>query len=150
MDKIYYTQSEIDQMIFDLISQVQASGRSFEGVVGIANGGLHISHKIADALGIDHHKVGISCYYGTEKRELPIIEYDVWNPLPRPLENRLIVDDLIDSGQTMEVFDRRFPIKEDSAVAVLFWKRESFREPEFYAQEKPPQWIVFPWEKEDD
>ena len=143
MNKIYFYQSEIDEMIVVLIDQIKDSGRSFRGVIGIANGGLHISRKVAAALNVEHQEIGISCYDGEKKQTSPIVTFPTCQ---NPVANQLVVDDLIDTGDTMRFFSNLYNLQDDSAIAVLFWKQGSFRKPDFYVREKPPEWIVFPWE----
>ena len=140
MDKVYYTEHSINEMIDLLISKILQSQRKFQAVIGIANGGLNISTKVAAGLGLPHSSVHISFYDGTVKRKEPqIILTD------KPTKNVLIVDDLIDEGNTLKAFDEVYGL-EGNAVAVLFWNKKSFFVPDFYVAEKPNAWIIFPWE----
>lgn len=141
MEYCYISQYEVDDMVNVLISQVHESKRIFQGVIGIANGGLYISHKIADVLGLEHSIAHISCYEGQNFRNDIQI-----GKLPPLLENQIIVDDLIDTGRTFETFDALYGLQ-GHAIAVLFWHKGSFRKPDFFVREKPSQWIVFPWEE---
>lgn len=142
MNKVYYTEVYINHMIALLINKIVQSGRKFDKVIGIANGGLNISTKIAAELGLPHSEVHISFYDGTEKRKEPkIILTD------KPAKNVLIVDDLIDEGHTLKAFDEIYGLT-DNAVAVLFWNRNCLYLPDFYVAEKPNAWIVFPWEQD--
>ena len=143
MEYYYITQCEIDDMTNVLISQIRESKRVFQGVIGIANGGLHISHKIAEALNLDHSIAQISCYEGQNFRNNIQV-----GDLPPLLENQLVIDDLIDTGKTFEFFDELYGVQ-NHAIAVLFWQNGSFQKPDFFVKEKPPQWIVFPWELEN-
>jgi hypoxanthine phosphoribosyltransferase len=139
MDEMYLDQEEIDEMICDLIHQVQNSGKKFSCVVGIANGGLHISIPVAAALGLKHKSVYISYYEKKHKREKPIVRGSFLG------SNCLVIDDLTDTGKTLDSFRERFGSNHD--FAVLFWDTKT-QKPEFYVKEKPPNWIVFPWEIE--
>lgn len=56
--------------------------------------------------------------------------------------NTLIVDDLIDSGKTLSAFP-------NNKKAVLFVKNQKQDQVDYYF-EHSEDWIVFPWEKEDD
>lgn len=138
----YLTQFDIDGMIRDLTYQVKSSGRRFTRVVGIANGGLPVSRPLAKALGLPHESVRISHYDGSVLRDTPIIEGDLSQPT-----GNLIVDDLIDKGWTINAFDKHFG-RRGNAVAVLLWNPHG-PEPDFYVDEKPDAWIVFPWEVEE-
>jgi hypoxanthine phosphoribosyltransferase len=137
-----YSQQEIDKMIQALIRQIKKSERQYKYVVGIRNGGINISKPIAKALELPHKSVGISCYDGMKKLEnVKIDEGDFdWEP------GGLIVDDLIDTGSTITSFKRFFG---EGHVAVLFWRTDAkyyVRRPEYYVDEKPKAWIIFPWE----
>jgi hypoxanthine phosphoribosyltransferase len=123
-------------MTFDLIRQVKESGLKFDVVVGIKNGGLHVSELIAEALKLPHQTVHISHYEG--KRVLKNIDYN------SDVLNTLVVDDLVDTSETMKLFHHHFCLS--ACSAVLFWKKDCGYKPTFYAMEKPKGWIVFPWE----
>jgi len=144
MDKIYLSDETTNAMLERLADQIIESGRKFERVVGIEKGGLPISLPLAVMLKIPHQSVRISHYDGCEQRKAPLVTFlDGVDEV----ENCLVVDDLIDTGATMETFDKFFGLQ-SNAVAVLFWKRGT-RKPDFYVEEKPEEWIVFPWEKSD-
>jgi hypoxanthine phosphoribosyltransferase len=143
MEKIYLDDKAFGEMLENLTKQVIESKREFKRVVGIERGGLRISLPLAIALNIPHQSVRISHYDGCEKREAPKVTYLEG---VNEMGNCLIVDDLIDTGATMETFDEVFGL-EKNAVAVLFWKRGT-RKPDFYVDEKPEKWIVFPWEEQ--
>ena len=139
--KLVITQLQVDAMIKLLASQIILSGSRLTNVVGIAHGGLHISRLLAARLGLPHGSVHISHYDGQIQRAIPIVE----GYLPQSTGN-LIVDDLIDDGQTMRTFAKYFGFK-GNETAVLYWKEGSFK-PTYYIKEKPDKWIVFPWETE--
>jgi len=135
-----YTEQAIDEMVQVLINQIKDSGNQYDYVVGIRNGGINISIPVAEALGLPHKSVKISAYDDmTKLKNVQINKGDFeWKP------NGLIVDDLIDTGATITSFKK---IIGGGDVAVLFWKKEADADdPEFYVEEKPDEWVVFPWE----
>jgi len=139
MKKLHYTKPQIDDLIQRLLDKIVASGKKYDYVVGIRNGGIHVSVPLAKALGVPHKTVLISNYDRSG-----IIERDdfIWKP------NGLLVDDLIDSGLTISLFKSNFG---SADVAVLLWKQNASyyrQEPEFFAEVKPSEWVVFPWEVE--
>lgn len=138
---VYLTRPDIADMIRDLTHQILDSKRRFSRVVGIANGGLPVSHPLAAALGLPHTSVRISHYDKGFSRDTPIVEGELIQPT-----NNLIVDELIDRGWTYNTFDEHFGL-EGNAMAVLLWNPAGPK-PDFYAKEKPEDWIIFPWEKE--
>lgn len=143
--KTYYNYQQIDQLIEELVLKIVESGRKFSVVVGIENGGIYISRKIATALGLEHRSVKISCYDGEILRENPIIEtnffhVDLYNGC-------LICDDLVDRGTTLLTFKEFCGFNEKDAVAVLFIKPNNTYNPDFWVQEET-NWCVFPWEEQ--
>lgn len=139
--KLVINQLQVNNMIKVLATKIIMSGSRLTNVVGIAHGGLHISRPLAARLSLPHSSVRISHYDGQTPRIVPIIE----GYLPQATGN-LIVDDLIDGGFTMRTFAGHFGL-EGNEVAVLFWKKDSFR-PTYYVTEKPKEWIIWPWEVE--
>jgi hypoxanthine phosphoribosyltransferase len=139
MQKRIYTPAEIDILIKVLAKSVKPYKRFFTNVVGIERGGLHISKPLAAMLGLTHSSVRISRYDGMQLRSSPIIEGE----LPQPTGN-LVVDDLIDDGCTMRIFEEKFGLI-GNMTAVLFCKPGGFV-PDFFAAIKPKEWITFPWE----
>jgi len=140
VDKLYVKPFEIDAMVRSLATSIKQSGRGFEQVVDIARGGLFISRPIAALLGLPHDSITISCYTETGKRSFPLISGDYNTDL-----DTLIVDDLIDGGTTIELLGKYYRQKPTDAVAVLWWNTDSI-EPDFYVEEKPEQWLIFPGE----
>ena len=138
---VYLTPLDIGWMIRDLTHQILDSKQRFRQVVGIANGGLPVSRPLAAALGLPHTSVRISHYDGGFRRGSPIVEGELIPPT-----NNLIVDELIDGGWTYNTFDEHFGL-EGNAMAVLLWNPNGPK-PDFYVEEKPNAWVIFPWEKE--
>lgn len=135
---IRLTTNEVKSMIMGLVKQLQEL--TFSRVVGIANGGLNVSLPIARILGKPHESVRISRYVGQAMRPEPLVS----GSLSQPAGN-LIVDDLVDGGQTFELFDHHFGLAGNFS-AVLFWNTFASFQPDYYAAEKPEAWIEFPWE----
>jgi xanthine phosphoribosyltransferase len=139
--KLYLSTQEIDVALDSLIHQIVKSDKQYKYVVGIRNGGTHISPQVAEVLHLPHKSVLIS-YYGESHQ--PCVEPEIgddfiWEP------DGLIVDDLIDSGKTLDVFKSRFG---PGDTAVIFWKEAYQPPPEYYVYKKPDCWITFPWEKQ--
>jgi hypoxanthine phosphoribosyltransferase len=130
-------QDDVDYAINKIVGQIRQSKKKYKYIVGIRNGGVHVSQPIAAALNLPHKTVGISCYGNSTIAGEPIIGDDFqWAP------DGLLVDDIIDGGKTIETFKSKFgPID----VAVIFWKQESHK-PEYYGYKKPNGWLIFPWE----
>jgi hypothetical protein len=90
--------------------------------------------------------VEVKFYKGIEERaERPIIT----QPLTADVKgkNVLVVDDVVDSGRTLEIVTEQVRLRGARSVrtAVLFYKPKSIIRPDFFAQETS-EWVVFPWE----
>ncbi len=131
-DKYKISAEEFDALINNLIQQLIDSGKKFDGVMGVCRGGLlpavYISHALDIPLifGIkDHHT-----------------------------NNILVVDDVADTGKTLETLTQSFRTRylEDYltlTVATVIFKERSMFKPDFYAKEIN-EWVVFPYEREKD
>jgi GTP cyclohydrolase I len=95
---------------------------NFEAVYGIPNGGLIPAYIIAQAL------------------KIPLISYEQFKKDPFH-KQILIVDDLIDTGKTLEQF------KECSTAVV--YKKKSAPEPTYFQEEISDDWIGLPHEAEN-
>jgi len=137
-------QHEVDRLIDILATKILASGRKFKWIVGIKNGGLKISVPLAKKLDLPHHAIWISWYDGHNRRRIPIV-----NGFLVEATGNLIVDNLIDGGATIHTFDQYFKLK-GNAVAVLYWNVLSYIVPDYYASEKPNDWIQWPWELDNE
>ena len=56
----------------------------------------------------------------------------------------LVVDDIADTGQTLEDFDN-----EHNIICTFHYHKQSLVKPNYYVEEKGDDWIVYPWETED-
>lgn len=133
MNKKYYSQFQIDRMIENLIRQIN---KKYTKIVGIRNGGIHVSLRMAEALNLPHESFRISFYEGKFTEN-----YEGFNWCP----NCLVCDDLIDGGHTLKHFFSKFGLVD---TAVLLWAEHNKAgiRPTYYAEKKSPEWAVFPWE----
>ena len=144
MNEVFYNDQQIDALLRELISQVKQSGRQFHVVVGIREGGVYLSRKVAQALSLPHFSVRISHYNDTEYRTAPLVETSSFHV--SNFEACLIIDDLVDGGSTITTFREHFGLREQDAVGVLFWKPNDVYKPDFFTRLKGEDWIKFPWE----
>lgn len=114
----YYTWADFDKDIEEIVRW--AKERNFKSVYGIPRGGLMVgvvlSHRLALPLKLEIEKLDIQT---------------------------LVVDDIADSGRTLENLDKVLKFK--PVVATLFFNRNCSRKADFYIREKK-DWVVFPWE----
>ena len=130
----------INYLIADLTRQIIKSDIKFDVVVGIANGGLHISIPIAKSLQLPHKSVRIQTY-GSNKTKTHIKVENI-DYIPQLFKNPLLVDDIVDTGATIELYKEYFG---PATIATLYCKNSSNIIPDFYVR-KTNQWIEFPWE----
>lgn len=123
---------------------MKQSGRQFHAVVGIREGGVYLSRKVALALHLPHYSVRISHYNDAEYRTTPLIETSSFHV--SNFEACLIIDDIVDSGLTIITFEKWFGLRDQDAVATLFWKPNKIYKPDFFTRLKGEDWIKFPWE----
>ena len=115
-------------------------------IVGIARGGLipavRLSHLLGDKL---LRMIHIKFYKGVNlRRERPGLLADV-GKLPKKV---LIVDDVADTGETLEFVLKHVRAKgaKEVKVATVAYKPKSCVKPDYYVFETD-KWIVFPWEE---
>lgn len=148
MNEVFYNDQQINDLLEELISQIKGSGRQFTAVVGIREGGVNLSKKVAKALNLPHYSVRISHYDDTEFRPTPLVEASGFHV--SIFEACLIIDDLVDGGSTITTFKKWFGLREQDAVAVLFWKPNKVYKPDFFTRLKGEAWIKFPWGIDDE
>jgi hypoxanthine phosphoribosyltransferase len=136
MNKIHYTQEQIDKLILKLARKIPKN--KYKHVVGIANGGLNISQPLANLLGVPHSSIHISHYLGHLKRIRPVVDGEIPNA-----EGVLVVDDMVDFGATLKTLYRHFGVYD---TAVLWCNPLSKIRPTYYVASKPEEYIVMPWE----
>ena len=132
MEKIIITYDIYDHMMDNLVEQIEFSKlyTKIKYVYGPPRGGLPIAVHLA------HHL------------DLKFIILNQLGALDsHELDRVLIVDDIADTGKTLNDFKRAFKIMDASlTTATLFVKDRSIIKPDFYVEETT-DWIVYPWEK---
>ncbi len=144
MKKIYY-----DYHSFKKDTQVLVDkSKDFEPdvLLALARGGLTLGHFMAQALNIRNLFTLNSIHY---EGELKLDSFDIFNvPNLSFAKKVLIVDDIIDSGETMvevlKVLKDKFPDVEFK-IATLFYKPTALIQADFFVNEAKG-WIDFFWE----
>ncbi len=120
-------------------------------ILAVARGGMTLGHFLAEALEMRDLYCINSIHY-EETRKLDTI--DIFNmPDLSKAKKVVIVDDIIDSGETMieikKVLLKAYPDLE-LKVASIYYKEKALLRPDFAAREAT-QWIEFFWDfKIDD
>ena len=146
MEKYYYSYEEFIQDTTELINLSKEFNADV--LLGAARGGLTLSHFMGEALNTRKvYSLNSIHYEGTQKLDT----FDIFNiPDLSKASKVLILDDIVDSGETMvEIFKllkEKFPHVEFK-LATIFYKKTALIQPD-YAVKEATQWIEFFWEKD--
>ena len=144
MEKLYYSYE-----LFVKDTQVLVDKcRDFEPeiLLAVARGGLTLSHLMAQAMDMRNLYTLNSIHY---EGELKLDTFNIFNiPDVSHAKRVLIVDDIVDSGETMreilKVLNEKFP-KVEFKLATLFYKKTAVLRPDYSVREAN-EWIDFFWE----
>ena len=143
-DKIYISWNEFHKDIKNLCQKIKQTGKTYNKIVAISRGGFIPAGIIAYELDIRNTSVAnISSYFGSKQTKLEKID----NPefIGNVDDKTLIIDDLSDTGQTIEVMRQNFP---NGFYVTVYAKEKGKNQPDIYEKEMPDRWIVFPWDIE--
>jgi len=146
MDRVYLSWWQVEKALQSLALSVRDFGPDV--IVGIARGGLIPAVMISHALGdVELRVMDVKFYKGIGER---VGEPVITIPLHGSLEDKrvLIVDDVSDTGKTLEVVIEE--VKKAGAkeirVACLVAKPWTKVMPNYYVF-RTDGWVVFPWEE---
>lgn len=144
MEKLYYSYDLFKEDTQKLVD----SCRDYEPdvLLAVARGGLTLAHLMAQALDMRNLYTLNSVHY---EGELKLDTFNVFNiPDVSHAKKVLIIDDIVDSGETMEeilkILKEKFPDVEFK-LATLFYKKTAVLQPDYTVREAT-QWIDFFWE----
>lgn len=140
-NKIYISWEDFHAQVKKLAAKIKEKGE-FNRIIAISRGGLIPAGILAYELDIrDCDVINMSSYDGEIKRQDNAIE--IKGLLANVDEKSLIVDDLSDSGRTLNLLHKEYP----KAVRVcVYAKPQGQTSCEIFAQELPDHWVVFPWD----
>lgn len=132
----------------------------FDCILAIESGGLHTATLINKHLRLPLHTIILKSYNkNNEQNEVTHIDngFKFESLIGK---NVLIVDDLIDSGASLQwAIDKMDEYRIKHSFVVIFWTWEGYkrlRKPNTklcfigtHQNKKPKRWVVFPWEKID-
>ena len=149
--------NDYNALVERLALNVYESGFKFNQIICIARGGLRVGDvlsRIYDQPLAILSTHSYSAEGGTIRGELVIAEHMTMTK-PRLGDRVLLVDDMVDSGHTLEAvhaeLPKRFPHITALKTAVLWWKACSVFKPDYYVEylaDNP--WIHQPFELYDD
>lgn len=142
------TWKNLHSLTHRLAKKIQKKHQDIDVIVGIARGGLTISHLLSDFLQLPVASFTISSYKDLQRGELSEISYPIGDGLLN--KNILLLDDVSDTGKT---FVRGIEhLKELGAkhitTASVYIKPWTEFMPDYYAQ-SVNDWIVFPFDMRD-
>lgn len=141
MTKIYISWSDFHQDTKDLCTCLKANYQ-FDKIIAISRGGLLPAGIAAYELDIRNcETVNIASYDHDKMRSDDEIEISA--VIGEIDEKTLIIDDLADSGRTLQLLRKRFP---QAVYAVVYAKPQGKAAVDVFAKEIPDEWVVFPWD----
>jgi len=145
MHKIYYPYEEFKEDLKTLINKID---QPFDAILGIARGGLSMAQMLGEYYDLrEVYAINTIGYEDTQKKA----SVEVFNiPNLKSVKTVLIVDDIIDSGDTMvdvlRVLNDKYP-KITFLTASIFYKKTACIKPTWYIKE-PLGWVEFFWSKD--
>ena len=153
---LHVSWDEYNDLVERLALGVHQSGFAFDQIICIARGGLRVGDVLSRIFDQPLAILSTHSYAsegGTVRGELVIAEHMTMTK-PRLGARVLLVDDMVDSGHTLEAvhreLPRRFPHIVELRTAVLWWKACSVFKPDYwvdYLADNP--WIHQPFEVYD-
>jgi hypoxanthine phosphoribosyltransferase len=138
----------------DMIAQTIMTDKvKFDSIICAGRGGMIPSRILSDKLDIPEvHFVNAKAYSGIGKRDQVFVSSSI-GPLSK--QKVLIVDDILDSGVTLEAINQKViqsKLPQDQPLytrtATLCWKNVQPLKPSYYHYDiEKDVWVVFPWEK---
>jgi len=142
LNHIYYPYEEFREDLKVLTSKID---QPFDSILGIARGGLSMAQMLGEYYDLrEVYAINTIGYDDTQKKE----SVEVFNiPDLKSAKQVLIVDDIVDSGDTLVEILKVLECKYPSVTflsASLFYKKTAKITPTWYVKE-PKGWIDFFW-----
>jgi uncharacterized protein len=134
--KEYYTWQEIEALVEKLVHTMRRSGKKYDVILAVANGGIILARLIARELDVNHIQFILDRNKKLYAEDmLPLIKGKKY----------LIVDDIYDTGDT---FNKVYAmVKEfDCDFAFLMSRYKNSNAALVAKVLNHEKWIVFPWE----
>jgi xanthine phosphoribosyltransferase len=144
----YYSYEEFKEDVNTLAKEIKPYAPDV--ILAVARGGMTLGHFLAEALEM-RNLYSINSVHYEETRKLDTI--NIFNiPDLSKAKRVVIVDDIIDSGETMIEIERVLHAKYpeiDFKIAAVFYKEKALLRPDFAAREAT-EWIEFFWDFQID
>jgi uncharacterized protein len=147
---------EYNTLVERLALQIHESGWRFNQVICIARGGLRVGDVLSRIYELPLAILSTNSYSaegGTVRGQLIMAEHMTMTA-PRLGDRVLLVDDMVDSGHTLDAVHKelpqRFPHITDIRTAVVWYKACSVFKPDYFVSHLPDNpWIHQPFEVYD-
>lgn len=141
----YISWDKFHKMGFELAQKIQNSDTQFDQILSISRGGHVVSRILSDFLGLPIFSVSIQSYTSIQQQgELEITQEIAPELLD---ENILLVDEVVDSGKTLERAREYLAELEAKNVTAVSYhvKPHAIARPDIYIAETS-KWIIYPYE----
>lgn len=132
---------EIHHLVKEVARQIRESGKKYDCILGVGNGGIIPARLLAEELGMDAiHVIPV--------RKKQVVESEM-PPLDRS-KRYLIVDDICDTGSTFEKVDKALGGLSLGYAACMSRYRQAGGGRNVVSGRvlNHDRWMVFPWEQE--
>ena len=154
---LHVTWDQYNTLVERLALAVHESGFRFNQIICIARGGMRVGDVLSRIYEQPLAILSTHSYSsegGTLRGELVIAEHMTMTK-PRLGDKILLVDDMVDSGHTLQAvhaeLPRRFSHMTELRTAVLWWKACSVFKPDYHVDYLPDNpWIHQPFEVYDN
>ena len=151
--KDYLSSQRARIMCTTLFNKINDAHFKPEAILAIVRGGVIPAGYLAGEGFLNNKNlffISIESYDKTKQSEIKLRNFHKEDL--KDFKSILIVDDIVDSGKTMEFTKGLLADIKDTVIktAALYYKPSTATfKPDFYAAETS-DWIVFPWETRDD
>ncbi len=150
---VQYDWNDVYELCKVLAKKIKESGFKPDAIVAVARGGWVPARILADLLFIKELYSVKAEHWGMVATETG--KAKITQPLTADLSGKsvLVVDDVADTGETVELVARHVIEKNAKEVrtAVIDFKHTSKFVPDYYAKEMESwRWIVYPWSLYED
>lgn len=144
MEKLYYSYELFKEDTQKLVDQCR--GYEPDVLLAVARGGVTLAHLMSQALDMRNLYSLNSIHY---EGDLKLDTFNIFNiPDMSHAKKVLVIDDIVDSGETMreilKLLAKKFP-EVEFKLATLFYKKTAVLQPDYTVREAN-QWIDFFWE----
>ncbi|MFB6282567.1 MAG: phosphoribosyltransferase [Halobacteria archaeon] len=153
VDKAHVRWSGIESRVENIAHQIKEELAEHElreditEIVGVSRGGLLPAVQLSHYLGMDSiETIHATHYDGDDQMDEVKVNSDEIQEAFTKNNCALLVDDIVDSGETMKaILDKIEPHGVDVYTVAIFVDPERDYDPDFWATEIDG-WVVFPWE----